>query len=86
MVHSRPLTGDVTGEDEMKTETIPSLKARLQQEHYQTREGFLVFTEAFHLKRGQCCGSGCRHCPFEPISVKGNTRLRADLAKLKTLS
>lgn len=23
-----------------------------------------VFTAAYHLKRGACCGSGCRHCPF----------------------
>lgn len=29
------------------------------------REGpFLVFTAAFHLRRGYCCGSGCRHCPY----------------------
>ncbi len=26
---------------------------------------FCVFTEAFHLKRGFCCGSGCRHCPYK---------------------
>ena len=25
---------------------------------------YLVFTEAYHLKRGYCCGSGCRHCPY----------------------
>jgi hypothetical protein len=25
---------------------------------------YLVFTAAFHLKRGFCCGSGCRHCPY----------------------
>ena len=24
---------------------------------------FLVFTAAYHRKRGFCCGSGCRHCP-----------------------
>ncbi len=24
----------------------------------------LVFTEQYHLKRGYCCGSGCRHCPY----------------------
>jgi diphthamide synthase (EF-2-diphthine--ammonia ligase) len=23
-----------------------------------------VFTEIFHLRRGSCCGAGCRHCPF----------------------
>jgi hypothetical protein len=26
--------------------------------------GLLVFTAAYHLKRGYCCKSGCRHCPF----------------------
>ena len=24
----------------------------------------MVFTAAYHLKRGSCCGSGCRHCPY----------------------
>jgi hypothetical protein len=24
----------------------------------------LVFTELYHLRRGYCCESGCRHCPF----------------------
>jgi hypothetical protein len=27
--------------------------------------GLVVFTEAYHLRRGYCCGSGCRHCPYE---------------------
>jgi len=31
---------------------------------YFTEEGFLVFTEQYHLKRGYCCQSGCRHCPY----------------------
>jgi hypothetical protein len=26
--------------------------------------GFKVFTELFHKRRGTCCNSGCRHCPF----------------------
>jgi hypothetical protein len=25
---------------------------------------YLVFTAAYHLKRGYCCHSGCRHCPY----------------------
>ncbi|MGB6974833.1 MAG: DUF5522 domain-containing protein [Terracidiphilus sp.] len=24
----------------------------------------MVFTAAYHLKRGSCCNSGCRHCPY----------------------
>jgi len=34
--------------------------------------GLLVYTAAYHLKRGSCCGSGCRHCPYEPRHVEGN--------------
>jgi hypothetical protein len=26
---------------------------------------YLVFTEAYHLKRGFCCQSGCSHCPYD---------------------
>jgi hypothetical protein len=25
---------------------------------------YLIFTEAYHLRRGYCCQSGCRHCPY----------------------
>ncbi|MET0647519.1 MAG: DUF5522 domain-containing protein [Pyrinomonadaceae bacterium] len=29
------------------------------------REGaYVVFTAAYHLRRGHCCESGCRHCPY----------------------
>lgn len=31
--------------------------------------GYDVFTSAFHLARGTCCGSACRHCPFEHVNV-----------------
>ncbi|WP_082455538.1 DUF5522 domain-containing protein [Hymenobacter mucosus] len=33
-------------------------------DYYFTPEGFMVFTEQYHLRRGSCCGSGCRHCPW----------------------
>ena len=26
--------------------------------------GFRVFTAGFLARRGYCCESGCRHCPF----------------------
>jgi hypothetical protein len=29
-----------------------------------SESGLLVFTEKYHLKRGYCCKSGCRHCPY----------------------
>jgi hypothetical protein len=36
----------------------------LDPEDYYFDGDFLVFTAAYHLKRGACCGSGCRHCPY----------------------
>src|SRR5688500_19860718 len=31
---------------------------------YYFENGLMVFTEAYHLRRGYCCKSGCRHCPY----------------------
>jgi hypothetical protein len=25
---------------------------------------YVVFTASYHLKRGFCCESDCRHCPY----------------------
>jgi hypothetical protein len=36
----------------------------LEPEDYYFENGLMVFTAAYHLKRGYCCGSGCRHCPY----------------------
>jgi hypothetical protein len=38
--------------------------AQLESEDYYVDGPNLVFTTAYHLKRGSCCGSGCRHCPY----------------------
>eukprot|EP00438_Fugacium_kawagutii_P029550 Skav201251 [mRNA] locus=scaffold1492:9324:11258:+ [translate_table: standard] len=37
--------------------------------------GFLVFTEVAHRKRGKCCGSGCRHCPYNHANVRDEQKL-----------
>ncbi len=34
------------------------------EDYYITPEGYRCFTEKYHLKRGYCCKSGCRHCPY----------------------
>jgi hypothetical protein len=31
---------------------------------YYNEDGYIVFTEHFHLERGYCCGNGCKHCPY----------------------
>jgi Family of unknown function (DUF5522) len=33
-------------------------------EDYYYEGPYVVFTAAYHLKNGTCCGSGCRHCPY----------------------
>ncbi len=44
---------------------------------YYTAEGYLVFTAQYHLRRGHCCGSSCRHCPwnFAAKAAKNNDSL-----------
>ena len=32
--------------------------------HYYVENGLLVYTEFYHIQRGYCCGSGCRHCAY----------------------
>jgi hypothetical protein len=36
----------------------------IEGEDYYLEGGLLVFMSAYHLKRGYCCDSGCRHCPY----------------------
>ncbi len=35
-----------------------------KEDFYYNEQGYKVFTEAYHLKRGYCCQSGCKHCPY----------------------
>jgi hypothetical protein len=52
-------------------------KTRMQElseeEDFYYEGGLMVFTRRFHLRRGSCCGSGCRHCPYDPRWTKGAT-------------
>lgn len=51
---------------------------------YSFENGLLVFTAAHHLKRGFCCGSGCRHCPYAPKHVAGNQAVQANAGVMPT--
>lgn len=33
-------------------------------EDYYAEGKVIVFTALYHLRRGYCCGRGCRHCPY----------------------
>jgi hypothetical protein len=41
-----------------------------EKEDFYFEGAFVVFTEMYHLKRGSCCKSGCRHCPYG-FKIKG---------------
>ncbi len=43
---------------------FPSKQNLEPEDFYTTQEGYIVFTEKYHLKRGYCCKSGCKHCPY----------------------
>jgi hypothetical protein len=34
---------------------------------YYFENALMILTEGFLLKRGYCCGNGCRHCPYKVI-------------------
>lgn len=37
---------------------------RENEDFYYNEQGYKVFTEKYHLKRGYCCRNGCKHCPY----------------------
>jgi hypothetical protein len=39
------------------------------EEFYYNEDGYIVLTEKFHLKKGFCCGNGCKHCPYQYQNV-----------------
>jgi hypothetical protein len=40
-------------------------ESELSPEDFYYEGAYLVFTAAYHLKRGYCCNSDCRHCPYK---------------------
>jgi Family of unknown function (DUF5522) len=62
----------VSAEEENQSKKEPELFQN--GDYYLTEEGYRVFTEKFHLRRGYCCENGCRHCPygFNDKKKKGN--------------
>lgn len=36
---------------------------------YCNEQGYVIFTSKYLLKRGECCGNGCKHCPYNYINV-----------------
>jgi hypothetical protein len=45
---------------------------------------YRVMTRECHLQRGKCCGSLCRHCPFDYVNVVAATDAGAPAKKKKS--
>ncbi len=60
-------TVDTKDHDKVEAWPIAVLKENV---HYYMDGGFMVFTQAYHLARGNCCGNKCRHCPYGFVNVK----------------
>lgn len=43
---------------------------KVEKEDFYMENGFVVFKESYHLKRGYCCGNKCRHCPYNFVNVR----------------
>ena len=39
------------------------------EDFYFNEEGNIIFTEKYLLSNGECCGNGCRYCPYDYINV-----------------
>jgi hypothetical protein len=42
-----------------------NIKTPLATEDFYFDGPLMVFTAAYHLKRGYCCENDCRHCPYK---------------------
>lgn len=49
---------------------------------YYWQAGLVVFTQAYHITRGYCCGAACRHCPYQYEAVPEPKR--SELLEAKT--
>lgn len=42
----------------------PKEKLKQGEDYYFLENGLMVFTMAYHFKRGLCCKNDCKHCPY----------------------
>ena len=59
--------GESAGDAATRAET-PDPKPVEGEDFYLDESGRMVFTAAYHLKRGHCCDSGCQHCPYPKLA------------------
>jgi hypothetical protein len=47
-----------------KAKDLPKIDKLIEGLDYYIEDGKYVFKSWYHLKRGNCCENGCRHCPY----------------------
>jgi hypothetical protein len=52
------------------------------EDYYYNEQGYIALTEKYHLQRGNCCGNGCCHCPYNYKNVAEPKR--SELLSLRT--
>lgn len=40
----------------------------IEDQDYYSEGAVIVFTACYLLRRGYCCESGCRHCPYRNVT------------------
>jgi hypothetical protein len=58
-------SGDTADVDQVDVASANEDTKLLEGLDYYLEKGLFVFTAAFLRKRGYCCESGCRHCPYQ---------------------
>jgi hypothetical protein len=61
---------------ELEAQRIFKEKTKLQPDEFYWKNGNLVFTEQYHLRRGKCCKNLCLHCPYKDLSEGDEYRER----------
>ncbi|GFR62666.1 chromosome 1 open reading frame 53 [Elysia marginata] len=54
-------SGKAPGLDNISTEMLKAIGEEIYKDPV---TGYDVLTRLAHLRRGNCCGNACRHCPF----------------------
>ncbi|HEV7373718.1 MAG TPA: DUF5522 domain-containing protein [Pyrinomonadaceae bacterium] len=60
MNNSNLIEADLSDNSSTNRSELPLVEA----EDYYLENGLYVFTASFLRRRGYCCNSGCRHCPY----------------------
>ena len=70
----------------MQEVPVKSNKRYVEGIHYYMEGERVIFTALFHIQRGQCCGNGCRHCPYDPKHKKGKVVLSEKFSKFQDMN